>query len=309
MGGGKSTSKKVQQNMSFESVSGSLHPKLEPALPPRVVPTPPITTAKQLPPSAFSIPISITDTFSTATDLNFLYSAEYSNSIINSLNTGTEAERKLVEETFIPQFTSPPKGLTLPKVQTGDTITEVKAEAASLTPEKRKKAPAKQVKKTKKPKSRKDGKGLRHFSLQVCKKVQEKISTTYNEVAEELVAEVSEESGTANRKNIRRRVYDALNVLFALNIISKEKKEIRWLGLPSHAKKEVLSLKEEQKDRQGRIQKKEEHLEDLRTQYWAYQNLMAKNKTRSPPDDVKLHLPFIIVETSPSTIINCQMTV
>ena len=34
-------------------------------------------------------------------------------------------------------------------------------------------------------------------------------------------------------KNIRRRVYDALNVLMAMNIISKEKREIRWNGLPS----------------------------------------------------------------------------
>ena len=34
-------------------------------------------------------------------------------------------------------------------------------------------------------------------------------------------------------KNIRRRVYDALNVLMAMNIIEKEKKEIRWVGLPT----------------------------------------------------------------------------
>lgn len=32
-------------------------------------------------------------------------------------------------------------------------------------------------------------KGLRHFSLQVCRKVQEKQRTTYNEVADELVDE------------------------------------------------------------------------------------------------------------------------
>jgi hypothetical protein len=30
-------------------------------------------------------------------------------------------------------------------------------------------------------------------------------------------------------------VYDALNVLMAMNIISKEKKEIRWLGLPTNS--------------------------------------------------------------------------
>lgn len=36
-----------------------------------------------------------------------------------------------------------------------------------------------------------------------------------------------------DEKNIRRRVYDALNVLMAMDIISKERKEIQWKGLPS----------------------------------------------------------------------------
>ena len=35
-----------------------------------------------------------------------------------------------------------------------------------------------------------------------------------------------------DEKNIRRRVYDALNVLMAMDIISREKKEIFWKGLP-----------------------------------------------------------------------------
>lgn len=34
------------------------------------------------------------------------------------------------------------------------------------------------------------GKGLRHFSMKVCEKVKEKGTTTYNEVADELVEEV-----------------------------------------------------------------------------------------------------------------------
>ena len=37
---------------------------------------------------------------------------------------------------------------------------------------------------------------------------------------------------TFDEKNIRRRVYDALNVLMAMDIITKEKKEILWRGLP-----------------------------------------------------------------------------
>jgi hypothetical protein len=35
----------------------------------------------------------------------------------------------------------------------------------------------------------KNNKGLRHFSMKVCQKVKEKGTTTYNEVAEELVQE------------------------------------------------------------------------------------------------------------------------
>ncbi|OZJ02405.1 hypothetical protein BZG36_04854 [Bifiguratus adelaidae] len=79
-------------------------------------------------------------------------------------------------------------------------------------------------------------KGLRHFSKQVCDKVQEKGLTTYNEVADELSLEIKaalhEVGGKFDQKNIRRRVYDALNVLMAMDIIAKEKKDIRWIGLP-----------------------------------------------------------------------------
>ena len=45
-----------------------------------------------------------------------------------------------------------------------------------------------------------------------------------------------------DQKNIRRRVYDALNVLMAMNIISKEKKEIKWVGLPTNSAQECAHL-------------------------------------------------------------------
>jgi hypothetical protein len=37
-------------------------------------------------------------------------------------------------------------------------------------------------------------------------------------------------------------VYDALNVLMAMNIISKEKKEIRWIGLPTNSAQECQHI-------------------------------------------------------------------
>lgn len=44
----------------------------------------------------------------------------------------------------------------------------------------------------------KKGKGLRHFSMKVCEKVQMKGTTSYNEVADELVAEFTHASNLAS---------------------------------------------------------------------------------------------------------------
>lgn len=41
-------------------------------------------------------------------------------------------------------------------------------------------------------KKEKGGKGLRHFSMKVCEKVQRKGVTSYNEVADELVGEFTD---------------------------------------------------------------------------------------------------------------------
>lgn len=46
-----------------------------------------------------------------------------------------------------------------------------------------------------------------------------------------------------DEKNIRRRVYDALNVLMAMDIISKDKKEIQWKGLPRTNLNDIEELK------------------------------------------------------------------
>jgi transcription factor Dp-1 len=46
-----------------------------------------------------------------------------------------------------------------------------------------------------------------------------------------------------DEKNIRRRVYDALNVLMAMEIISKDKKDIQWRGLPKTSMNDIEELK------------------------------------------------------------------
>lgn len=66
-----------------------------------------------------------------------------------------------------------------------------------------------------------------------------------------------------DQKNIRRRVYDALNVLMAMNIISKEKKEIRWLGLPTNSVQECTSLERDKHLIGERIKQKTQQLYEL----------------------------------------------
>jgi hypothetical protein len=67
-----------------------------------------------------------------------------------------------------------------------------------------------------------------------------------------------------NEKNIRRRVYDALNVFMALDIIARDKKEIRWKGLPITCKKDVEEVKMDRNKVMSSVQKKAAFLKELR---------------------------------------------
>ena len=123
--------------------------------------------------------------------------------------------------------------------------------------------------------SDKNLKGLRHFSIKVCQKVEEKGCTTYNEVADALVKEYIEGQMAADElvaqvgakkydeKNIRRRVYDALNVLMAMDIISKEKKEITWQGLPSNAAHDLAASEQRAAELRRHVAEKKTALREL----------------------------------------------
>ena len=113
-----------------------------------------------------------------------------------------------------------------------------------------------------------------------------------------------------DQKNIRRRVYDALNVLMAMNIISKEKKEIKWIGLPTNAAQECQDLESEKKRRLERIAQKKQQLRDLLLQQIAFKNLVERNKkvVPSPATNSIISLPFIVVNTDKKTVIDCSIS-
>ncbi|GER52540.1 transcription factor DP [Striga asiatica] len=164
----------------------------------------------------------------------------------------------------------------------------------------------------------KSGRGLRQFSMKVCEKVESKGRTTYNEVADEPVAEFTDPNNNVatpdqqqyDEKNIRRRVYDALNVLMAMDIISKDRKEIQWKGLPRTSLSDIDELK-------ARllylllIAKKAAYLDELEEQYTGLQNLIQRNEQlyglgSAPSGGVAL--PFILVQTRPHATVEVEIS-
>eukprot|EP00002_Diphylleia_rotans_P033364 TRINITY_DN7084_c0_g1_i2.p1 TRINITY_DN7084_c0_g1~~TRINITY_DN7084_c0_g1_i2.p1 ORF type:complete len:478 (+),score=77.08 TRINITY_DN7084_c0_g1_i2:89-1435(+) len=159
-------------------------------------------------------------------------------------------------------------------------------------------------------------KGLRHFSQLVCRKVEDKGTTSYNEVADELVVELSAKPHqiaglSVDQKNIRRRVYDALNVLMAINVISKKKKEIKWRGLSADLPMTSEVLLKEISARRQRIQQKKDNLNEITAQYYCWTNLLERNNrpqfARTLARD-KVPLPFILVRTGKETVIDCEIS-
>ncbi|KAI3955896.1 hypothetical protein MKW98_006256 [Papaver atlanticum] len=161
------------------------------------------------------------------------------------------------------------------------------------------------------------GRGLRQFSVKVCEKVEAKGRTTYNEVADELVAEFSTETPdnpqNYEEKNIRRRVYDALNVLMAMDIISKdENKEIIWRGLPRAGAGD--ELKAERLGLRNRIANKAAHLQELEEQFAGLQNLIQRNEQLCCSGNAAaatkggVQLPFILVQTRPHATVEVEIS-
>ncbi|KAI7851119.1 E2F/DP family winged-helix DNA-binding domain-containing protein [Circinella umbellata] len=138
-------------------------------------------------------------------------------------------------------------------------------------------------------------KGLRHFSKLVSDKVAERGVTTYNQVADELATEIRDGRKQGyDQKNIRRRVYDALNVLMAMDIIAKDKKEIRWLGIPHNLQQPITQQQQQQKqtnehcssknDNQKKIifEKRERLIREIQQEEQRQHNLIqSKDQMRS----------------------------
>lgn len=98
-----------------------------------------------------------------------------------------------------------------------------------------------------------------------------------------------------------------------MNIISKEKKEIRWLGLPTNSLQECVALEKDKKKKIERIKAKTQQLHQLILSHISFKNLVERNRLneslRGPPKpNSAIQLPFLIVNTSKKTVIDCSIS-
>ncbi|CAD8161780.1 unnamed protein product [Paramecium octaurelia] len=77
-----------------------------------------------------------------------------------------------------------------------------------------------------KKKERKKHHSLKYLSCKVHNLVGSLKETTYKQMADQLASEISKSSLSSDSKNLKRRVYDSINVMVALGVLEKQKKII-----------------------------------------------------------------------------------
>lgn len=108
----------------------------------------------------------------------------------------------------------------------------------------------------------------------------------------------------------------------AMDIISKEKKTIRWLGQPFNTESEVHSLRvwmkllrvalltmsqDEFIEAHEAVRRKKHDLLNILLKQQAYVDLLKRNRSRERVASECLQLPFVMISTSESTTINVEM--
>lgn len=120
--------------------------------------------------------------------------------------------------------------------------------------------------------------GLKILSWKVKEIVQRLGNSTYQEVADCLVNESEDfENDKKDEKNIRRRVYDALNVLIAVGVIQKNGKKVQPTQMETKSSSEKVKK-----------------LKELSEKYLMIKGLIERNMIKKNTEQ-KIFLPFNVI--------------
>jgi transcription factor Dp-1 len=144
-------------------------------------------------------------------------------------------------------------------------------------------------------------KGLKYLTSLVKQLVSDHQPTSYKEVAVRLMQDLVQSRGSERvreEKNVRRRVYDAINVLIAAGVLDKDGKNVIWKEKWDAA--EVEERRNEVEEAQYIVKAKRAELSEILSKYVAIQHLVHRNK-KSLSTSHKVPFPFLMVGTSDSS--------
>ena len=156
----------------------------------------------------------------------------------------------------------------------------------------------KKILKEKQIKKNKINYGLKEISKMVINIIKRQKQTSYKEISDEIV-NIINKIGIKEQKNIRRRIYDSLNVMKSMNLFSKEKKtkKIFW-----NEKKEIqneindiYNINKEIETFSDIINLKKEKINNLLEQYKSLNYIIERNKiiNHRIDENKKIYCPFI----------------
>ena len=154
--------------------------------------------------------------------------------------------------------------------------------------------------------------GLKEISNKVKEIMKRKGQTTYKEISDEIVSEIKGK-GIKDEKNIRRRIYDALNVMKSINLFQKEKgsKKIMWNYsegknyIVPFENNNIFNKKNYDKDYYDKINDlnndisiKKKTLKVLSKELNSLKFIIERNKKNNIniDENTKIYFPFLIIE-------------
>jgi len=153
----------------------------------------------------------------------------------------------------------------------------------------------------------KSSKGLKSLTIQVKQILLTRKNISYQEVAAILTREVCGNSSERVReeKNIKRRVYDAINVLIAAGVLDKDERGVFMRN--SGESREAVDMEEEVLALRDSLRQKRTQLTDLLNRFLAVQHLIHRNAQSKEPVD-SLPFPFIVLgaEDSPENAVRAR---
>jgi Transcription factor DP/E2F/DP family winged-helix DNA-binding domain len=139
--------------------------------------------------------------------------------------------------------------------------------------------------------------GLRHLTTLVKQLVCKHQPTSFKNVAVKLIDELVVTDGPERikeEKNVRRRVYDAINVLIAAGVFEIDGRTVSWQR--HYDPIEINQKKSDSEKLQKKILEKTKALQEILNNYIAIQHLMHRN-SKDNKNKSAIQFPFIMVST------------